>query len=242
MTKEQVGLVALGGGTLIGYALGKKQSAEVSPAVPPDIAQSLANTAAALQEATGRLATITDRLGQIAESIGRLSALALQGSVISLPMDPKAISKIVQGFGVPGESEFPLYSTAVLAPASTETTFIVAIPTGFVGMVVEPILISSEYYSSDITGKVIVDDVKVVTPIPYYFTEPASISLGEWYTVRQNITIIMTNNTGVDVTMTVQAQVALLQVSFYEEWFRPVLKASWDALNNLAELMGGKKR
>jgi hypothetical protein len=42
--------------------------------------------------------------------------------------------------------------------------------------------------------------------------------------------------------MTVQAQVALLQVSFYEEWFRPVLKASWDALNNLAELMGGKKR
>ena len=207
----------------------------------------LAEVSSSLKEAISKL---QDAVSRFNEAVTRLEAATgilsqetlMKSATISLPIDFINLGRLIQSFGVPGEVEFLLYSTPVTIPARTEMTFVIEIPSGFVGAFVEPVRIYSDYYSKDITGRIIVDNIKVVTPIPYYLTEAAVISLGEWYIARQNLTIKVNNGSAVDITMTGQAQVILMQVSFYEEWFRPVISASWEVINNLAELMGGKKR
>jgi len=237
-------VAAFSGGALLGGTLGTLISKDrVQVTFPPELAEAIANlnaTALQLQDTISRFSEAVSRLEAVADVLSRQATQEI--AKVSMPIDFRNLGRLIQSFGVPGETEFLLYSQTVLVPAGTETTFVVLIPENFVGAFIEPVYIMSDYYSSSITGKVTVDDTRVVTPIPYYFTAPARLSLGEWYVARRNLTITVNNGTGVDATMTAQAQVVLMQVSFYEEWYRPVLKASWEMVNDLVELYGGKRR
>lgn len=164
--------------------------------------------------------------------------------ILALPTDPRTLLKIIEGFGVPGETQFPVYRASWLCPAGTQTVVNLTqlMSPGFVAMMAYPMRVESTYYSPNITAVCVVDNTRVVTPVPAVCTGPGEISLGEWYVVRDNVTFYVTNGAARDAIFTTEVQAALIQKSFYEEWFRPALKASWDLLNQLVEEQGGRKR
>lgn len=239
--------LAFGGGALLGGAIGTalatKKEEVVQVTLPPELAAVVSDLGAAVTQLRGTLERFDAAVSRLETVASALSQQAItQSTITALPMDPRTLSKIVQGFGVPGETEFPVYRASWLAPANIVTKFVMYMPSGFVGMMVEPFRFIASYYDTRITIDFTVDDIKKVTPVPFVLSGPGEISLGEWYVVQDHVTVFVSNGTNTDTTITTEVQSALLQRSFYEEWFRPVLKASWDALNNLAELMGGKKR
>lgn len=164
--------------------------------------------------------------------------------VLALPTDPRTLLKIIEGFGAPGETQFPVYRAAWRCPAGVLTVVDLTqlMPSGYVAMVAYPIRVSADYYDVNISAVCVVDNTRIVTPVPAVCTGPGEISLGEWYVVRDNVRFYVTNAAARDTTITTEVQAALIQKSFYEEWFRPALKASWDLLNQLVEMQGGRKR
>lgn len=164
--------------------------------------------------------------------------------VLALPTDPRTLLKIIEGLGVPGETQFPVYRAAWLCPAGflTVVDLTQLMPPGYVAMMAYPMKISADYYNVNITAVCVVDNTRVVTPVPAVCTGPGEISLGEWYVVRNSVRFYVTNLSPRDTTITTEVQAALLQKSFYEEWFRPALKASWQLLNRLVEEQGGRRR
>jgi len=242
MANDKATLAAFGGGALVGGALGSalaKSGAPVAPGLPEAVSV-LGSVATQLQEVVTRFDIAVAKLEATTEALSQ--QVKREMTTISLPIDFLNLGRLIQSFGLPGEAEFLLYSQIGLVPAGTQTTFVIQIPTGFVGAFIEPVYFFSDYYSEDITARVIVDETRTATPIPYYFTEPARISLGEWYVAKQSLTFTVDNETSNDIILTSQAQIVLMQTSFYDEWYRPVMRASWEAVNNLVELMGGRRR
>jgi len=162
--------------------------------------------------------------------------------VVSLPIDPQILNNAIKAYAGPGEAEFPMYRITLLCPAGTTTTYTLWMPSGFVGSFTVPIKYTADFYSPDINIRVYVDDTKDVAPVGIAFTGPSEIHLGQFYTVLRNIVGVITNGSAVDTTITIEVQASLLQKSFYEDWYRRILKHSWDVLNEIAVAMGGSRR
>ncbi|MGQ9698290.1 MAG: hypothetical protein ACUVRO_09880 [Armatimonadota bacterium] len=165
-------------------------------------------------------------------------------TILALPTDPRTLLKIIEGFGVHGETQFPVYRAAWLCPAGVLTVVNLTqlMPPGYVAMMAYPMRAESTYYSPNISAVCVVDNTRVVTPVPAVLTGPTEISLGEWYVVRDNVKFYVTNAATRDAVITSEVQAALIQKSFYEEWFRPALERSWKLLNQVVEEEGGRKR
>jgi len=159
---------------------------------------------------------------------------------IPLPPSPEQLNQIIQAAAKRGSTRFPVYRAAVLVPAGSTVQYMLNMPSGFVDTRKSPLELTSDLYDPNLTVNIYVDELENrVTPNGLAFTGPINIDFGEFYVKRQWVLMEFINNAGVDATVTFQVQPALLHVSLFEDWYRPIIEYTMDYLSNISQKMGG---
>ncbi|MBA7554554.1 hypothetical protein ES705_47178 [subsurface metagenome] len=95
------------------------------------------------------------------------------------------------------------------------------------------VTITADFYHPDITVYVYADDVPI-TPWGVVLTGPCEISYGDYFVKRKDVRIVTTNNTATDAVLSELCYGQMLEKSFYEEFYAPIIEYMHAALQGVA--------
>lgn len=211
---------ALGGGFL-GFVLGLIAAAGKAGAAPPE----------------GNWPYLLQLLGAIAEGVARLVDIAenyapgqappisiiaqMKPGMVFVPLDPEALNGAIQAMRLKGQSTFPMTRVAWACPAGVTTNFTLTVPVGYVDTR-RLCRLTSDFYDPNIVVNIFVDDT-LVTPQGIALTGAAAVDFGEFYVKTLSIRIQTTNGTGVPAVVSLEIVPSLLEKSFYENFYAPIM-------------------
>jgi len=169
------------------------------------------------------------RLIELAEA--RPPVVPLPATII-VPLDPEVLNRALQAVMPRGKVMFPTWRIAWSCPAGTTTETPLLLPEGFLCTRREARLYST-YYSKDIVIYVYVDD-KLVTPYGLTMTGAAVLDFGEFFVKRRKVDVNTVNNSTTDAIITLEVVASLVEKSFYEEWYAPIIDYMYRGLSEIA--------
>lgn len=224
---------ALGGGFL-GFVLGIIAAAAKAGAAPPPEGNwpYLFKLLEAIAVGVARLVEIAEKF-----SLGELPVTVeatLKAGMVFVPLDPEALNGAIQAMRLKGMSMFPQTRLAWAIPAGVTTDFTLTMPANFVDTR-RFCMVSSDFYDPAIVLNIFVDG-QPATPQGVAITGPTTIDFGEFYVKHDNVRFSTVNGTGTNAVLSLQNVGALMEKSFYDEFYAPLLTYMYDKLK---EVVGG---
>jgi hypothetical protein len=228
------GLIAGGlGGSLLGFLFGILSAKPAAAATPEE------QWARLIQLQEGQLAALA-RLVEIAEKLsgepGEVSPIVIKAEVkpgmVFVPLDPEGLNGAIQAMRLKGMTMFPQTRLAWAIPAGVTTDLILTVPVNYVDTR-RACLITSDFYDPAIVLNIFVDG-ELVTPQGVAITGATTIDFGEFYVKHDNIHLSTLNGSPVNAVMSLQVVAALMEKSFYDEFYTPIINYMYAQLKEVA--------
>jgi len=231
---QQGGLISGGlAGTFLGFVFGLIASAKAEAAPPEGNWPYLFKLLEAIAEGVARLVTIAERFTVPGAPPITVEA-KLKAGMVFVPQDPEALNGIIQAMRLKGMTQFPQSRLAWAIPLGVTTDFTLTLPLNYIDTR-RFCLITSDFYDPAIVLNIFVDG-ELATPQGVAITGPSTIDFGEFYVKHQDIRFSTVNGTAVNAVMSLQIVPALMEKSFYDEFYAPLLSYMY---NQLKEVVGG---
>jgi len=139
-------------------------------------------------------------------------------SGMSLPPEIEALNTLTQLSGYTNYIDITNWDFVWLCPAGVITTLPLGMPAGYVCTRRYGFL-SSDYYSKDITVNISVDG-KDITPYGIPLTHEIKFDYGNGFVKRDNVTLVINNESAEDIYLTYQGVGNLLTIDVYENFYK----------------------
>ena len=220
------------GGGFLGFVLGLIASGRAEAAPPEGNWPRLFSLLEAIAEGVGRLVDIAEGL---VEEVPKFTVKAeLKAGMVFVPQDPEALNGIIQAMRLKGLTMFPQTRLAWAIPAGVTTDFTLTNPANYV-CTRRLGLITSDFYDPLIVLNVFVDG-ELATPQGVAITGASAIDFGEFYVKHTDIRFSTLNGSATNAIMSLQIVPALMEKSFYDEFYAPLISYMY---NQLKEVVGG---
>lgn len=196
--------------------------------------------AARLDAVAGKLDAIAAKLDALISNImaaPKGEAQPATSPSLALPMSPETLNRMILAADVPGHARMAVYQISAVVPAGTSVYFVVSVDQNITAVHMSPIKIISTYYSSALAADIYVDGKTVAVDVP--MLEEISVGLGQYYYMTNSLKVLLVNNTTIDITAMVSADVLVINRIFFELFYTPLISYSYDILRNLAMTLNG---
>lgn len=153
-------------------------------------------------------------------------------NLISIPFGPEALNEAIQALGSTGKTMFPMERLFWTCAAGATTAYPLTLPTGFV-CTRRFCILSSDFYDPGIIVNVSVDG-QDVTPFGIALTGLTTIDFGQYYAKHREILISTANATVTAAVLTLEIVPSLLEKSFYDSFYVPIIEYMDSALQEIA--------
>ncbi len=223
-------LVGVGAGGVLGAAVGALLAARPAAAAPENEKLDY------LVEGQLLMVQQLQRLVEIGEQLTGQVPIVIEPKIVpnlvTVPLEPRVLNHAIQAMGLHGVSLFPTTRATWLCPAGATTDIITPMPEGFVATCTDYIL-SSDFYDPNMLVSVFVDD-RLITPFGLALTGVTPMEYGEYYVKHKDIRVSTFNNTAVNAQLSLTTYICLLEKSFYERFYHPIIKYMFSALEGVA--------
>ena len=231
---QQGGLIAGGlGGSFLGFVAGLLASRPVQAAPPEDNWPYLIKLLEAIAQGVARLVDIAEAYAPGAPEVPPITVIAqMKPGMVFVPLDPEGLNGAIQAMRLKGMTMFPQTRLAWAIPAGVTTDFILTVPANYVDTR-RVCLITSDFYDPAIVLNIFVDG-ELVTPQGVAITGATTIDFGEFYVKHDNIHLSTLNGSPVNAVMSLQVVAALMEKSFYDEFYTPIINYMYAQLKEVA--------
>jgi len=166
--------------------------------------------------------------------------MADQISQIAIPITPDIIIEQLKSSELfEGQYQFYGRSDTVLVPAGGVVTLDVYPNLNYINVNYKHHTISSDYYDPDLYFELRIDVSRfILTPSPVSLNSEKELSLAYYLPIKIKKSYTFTNNTLTDANITMYVEDVQMSRSFFEKWYKVILKYSEDQLNNLVDQVG----
>lgn len=162
-----------------------------------------------------------------------LSGLPL--AILVLPVDPDVLVRSIQSSMGEGRADSLTYRFAMLVPAGNTVRVPLYVPEGYVGIATRSWRISTSLHDRDIVAYVYIDAVKSITPEGIPLSQDKEVWIGNYRFIHDNITVQVVNASTQDATVTVDADVTVVEESLFDTYIKPILSYSSRVMDRVAE-------
>jgi len=219
------------GGNLMGFVLGLLAGAAKAGAAPPP-----EGNWTYLLKLLEAIAIGVARLVEIAENYapGQIPPINIQmkPGMVFVPLDPEGLNGAIQAMRLKGQTAFPTSKLSWACPAGAVTNFTLTLPANYVDTR-RLCRITSDFYDPLITLNVFVDS-QPVTPQGIVLTSATTLDYGEFYVKTVDVRFSVNNASAVNAVVTLEQVAALMEKSFYEEFYAPLLSYMYSRLKEVA--------
>ncbi len=173
------------------------------------------------------------------ENVGGGGTPAVQ--VVLPPIDSDMLNTILQTLALTGMSQNPNYRLTIAVLAGETVIFPFNLPGGYYCTKRTPIMFYADYYDTNITINVWVDEGYNVTPfgMSVYPGGVITVNFGEFWLKKRLVTIKIDNKSIRDTNITFEVNPSLVSENLYRDWYSPIIEFTKSRLNDAAVLMGG---
>jgi hypothetical protein len=227
---QQGGVLAGGlGGGFLGFVLGLIASGKAEAAPPEGNWPRLFNLLEAIAEGVARLVNIAE--GFTEDEPTFTLKTEIKAGMVFVPQDPETLNGIIQAMRLKGLTMFSQTRLSWAIPFGVTTDFTLTLPLNYVDTR-RFCLITSDFYDPAIILNIFVDG-ELATPQGVAITGPTTIDFGEFYVKHQDIRFSTANGTVVDAVMSLQIVTALMEKSFYDEFYSPLMSYMYEQLKEV---------
>ena len=156
----------------------------------------------------------------------------MKPGMVFVPLDPEGLNGAIQAMRLKGMTMFPQTRLAWAIPAGVTTDFTLTMPANYVDTR-RLCRISSDFYDPAIVLTIFVDG-ELVTPQGVAITGATGIDFGEFYVKHDNIRLSTLNGSPVDAFLSLEIVPALMEKSFYDEFYAPIMNYMYTQLKEVA--------
>ncbi len=173
------------------------------------------------------------QLGRLVTAIEQLAYKLPLSSVVSVPLDPAVMARAIMAIHPEGKAFYDTFRGTWVAPAGVVTETIFALPPELV-CVTTGETITSDFYDPNIVLEVFIDG-KALSPWGITLTGPIDISYGLFYVKLVSVRVVVTNNSAVNAMISQLAYGTMLEKSYYQQFYAPIMQYVNSALEAVAK-------
>ncbi len=228
---QQGGLISGGlAGSFLGFVMGLLASKPVSAAPPEDSLAYLIKLLEAIATGVARLVEIGEKFIGPTPPITVIAEM--KPGMVFVPLDPEGLNGAIQAMRLKGMTMFPQTRLAWALPAGVTTDFTLTMPLNFVDTR-RACRITSDFYDPAIVLNIFVDG-ELVTPQGVAITGATTIDFGEFYVKHTDVRFSTLNGSAVNAVMSLEIVPALMEKSFYDEFYAPIMAYMYSQLKEVA--------
>jgi len=230
---QEGGLISgFGVGGFTGFVLGLIAGASKVAAAPPTEANwpYLLKLLEAIAQGVARLVDIAEMFVGGAPPI-TVTAVMKPGMVF-VPLDPEGLNGAIQAMRLKGMTLFPQIRLAWAIPAGVTTDFTLTMPLNYIDTR-RLCRITSDFYDPAIVLNIFVDG-ELATPQGVAITGATTIDFGEFYVKHTDIRFSTLNGSAVNAVLSLEVVPALMEKSFYDEFYAPIMQYMYAQLKEVA--------
>jgi len=221
------------GGSFLGFVAGLLASRPVQAAPPEGNWGYLFNLLEAIAAGVARLVEVAEKWSGGPGEVPPITVVAeVKPGMVFVPLDPEGLNGAIQAMRLKGMTMFPQTRLAWAIPAGVTTDFILTVPVNYVDTR-RGCLITSDFYDPAIILNIFVDN-ELVTPQGVAITGATTIDFGEFYVKHDNIRLSTLNGSPVNAVLSLQVVPALMEKSFYDEFYTPIINYMYAKLKEVA--------
>ena len=165
---------------------------------------------------------MAQQMGRLVEVAEQLAGKLPLSSVVSVPLDPAVMARAIMAIHPEGKAFYDTFRGTWVAPAGVVTEAIFALPPELV-CVTTGETITSDFYDPNIVLEVFIDE-KALSPWGITLTGPIDISYGLFYVKLVSVRVVVTNNSAVNAMISQLAYGTMLEKSYYQQFYAPVMQ------------------
>jgi len=221
------------GGGLLGFLAGILASKPVAAAPPEDWVKYAITLWEGMLTALKRLVEIAEAYAPGAPELPPINIIAqMKPGMIFVPLDPEGLNGAIQAMRLKGQTTFPMSRVAWACPAGVTTNFTLTVPANFVDTR-RYCRLTSDFYDPNVIVNIFVDDT-LATPQGIALTGATTVDFGEFYVKTISIRIQTANGTATPAVVSLEIVPSLLEKSFYEEFYAPIMEYMYKSLLEVA--------
>ncbi len=153
-------------------------------------------------------------------------------------LDPATLYRILLAAAREGNTQYRVHGATESVAALSSSSFELAVPEGYVSVIMAPVGVDASRYDPLVRVHVRVDN-QLVTPDGYAVMRPTEIPLGQYYRQREVLALEAVNDTAEDVLVSYHVEVLLLQKTFHDRVWKPVIERAMETVMDTASRMRG---
>jgi hypothetical protein len=220
---------ALGGGFLA-FVIGLLASRPVAAAPTEDRLNYLIQLLEAITAGVARLVEIGEKFVGPTPPITIIAQM--KPGMVFVPLDPEGLNGAIQAMRLKGQTMFPQTRLAWACPAGVTTDFTLTLPANYVDTR-RICRITSDFYDPAIVLNIFVDG-ELATPQGVALTGATTIDFGEFYVKHTDIRFSTANGSPVNAVLSLEVVPALMEKSFYDEFYAPIMNYMYSQLKEVA--------
>ena len=156
----------------------------------------------------------------------------MTNGLVTIPLDPEVLNRALQAMKLKGLMSFPTTRFTWLCAAGAITNFTVFMPEGLV-CTRRMGTLTSNFYDPNITVLCFVDG-ELATPYPIPLTGEVVVDLGEYYVKHRDLRFTVVNATVTNALLSWTKVSSLMEKSFYESFYVPIIEYVYKTLEGVA--------
>lgn len=166
--------------------------------------------------------------------------MADQLSQIAIPITPDILIEQLKSSELfEGQYQFYGRSDTVFVPAGFVVVYDVYPNVNYINVNYKHHTISSDFYDPDLYFQLAIDVTRfIIAPDPVALNSEKEITLAYYLPIKIKKSYVFTNNTLTDANITMYVEDVQMSRSFFENWYKVILKYSEEQLNNLVNEAG----
>lgn len=211
------------------------------------IGADVAAIVAALNANTAQQAVTAAKLDAVLQAIqggaGAPGAGVAPQASLNQALDPNVLNRLLMVARFLGKVQGSLMSVTIDVPGNgVPVDFIFTPPAGYVLLYVSDTLLSTTYASAALLVDILIDG-EDVTPPPAEFALVNAQQLanpGQFYYLENELKATLTNGSGVDAQVTMQASIAFIDADyFHHQFYLPLIQADIERMEALVAAAQG---
>ncbi len=175
---------------------------------------------------------IAQQLSKLVEVAEQLAYKLPLSSLVSVPLDPAVMARAIMAIHPEGKAFYDTFRGTWVAPAGVVTEAVFLLPPELV-CVTTGETITSDFYDPNIVLEVFIDE-KALSPWGITLTGPIDISYGLFYVKLVSVRVVVTNNSLVNANISQLAYGTMLEKSYYQQFYAPIMQYVNSALEAVA--------
>jgi len=223
------------GGSFLGFVLGLIAGAQQVAAAPPAEGNwpYLLKLLEAIATGVARLVDIAEKYSGEPGQVPPITIIAeMKPGMVFVPLDPEGLNGAIQAMRLKGQTMFPQTRLAWAIPAGVTTDFTLTMPLNYIDTK-RVCRIISDFYDPAIVLNIFVDG-ELATPQGIAITGATTIDFGEFYVKHNDIRFSTLNGSPVNAVLSLEIAPALMEKSFYDEFYAPIMAYMYSRLKEVA--------